>query len=128
MGYCVNSSGALIPFANDRAACSSVGGKFVEDINPTTRPADPKGIGFEALKTQEGTGAAFRNLMSPDAWIQESQSIADWGKEPGGMPHVGKWIDVLNPIPEIAQMIKNTSDPEVAAATWKFVKEKLEKS
>jgi hypothetical protein len=123
MGYCVNSSGALVPFASDKAACDAVGGSFTAEINPTTRPADPKGFGFGAFKTPDGTAASFKNLLSPDAWIKESQDIADWGAEPGGLWPIGKAIDIINPIPEVMGLIKNMSDPELRDATIKFVTE-----
>jgi len=110
MGYCVNSSGALVPFASDRAACSSVGGKFVENIKPTF---------------SEESGNAF----NPNTWIDASEKIAGYGLgegydiRKGEFPPVGPAMDVLNPIPEVMGLIKNLSDPELRAATWEFVKQ-----
>ena len=110
MGYCVNSSGALVPFANDRTACSSVGGKYVEDIKPTF--------------SQDGG-----NALNPNTWIDASEKIAGYGMGEGAdirkgeLPPIGAALDVLNPIPEVMGLIKNLSDPELRAATWEFVKQ-----
>jgi len=110
MGYCVNSSGALVPFATDRAACSSVGGKFVEDIKPTF--------------SQDGG-----NALNPNTYIEASEKIAGYGMgegydiRKGELPPIGAALDVLNPIPEVMGLIKNLSDPELRAATWEFVKQ-----
>jgi hypothetical protein len=110
MGYCVNSSGALVPFASDRAACSSVGGKFVENIKPTF--SDESG-----------------NYLNPNTWIDASEKIAGYGMGEGAdirkgeFPPIGPAMDVLNPIPEVMGLIKNLSDPELRAATWEFVKQ-----
>jgi hypothetical protein len=111
MGYCVNSSGALVPFASDRAACSSVGGKFVENIKPT--------FNQDAKSGEE--------WLNPKSWEDASKNIAGWGSgegydiRKGQFPPIGKLLDILNPVPEVSRLINNLSDPELQRATINFV-------
>lgn len=120
MGYCTNANGALVPFANDKASCDAVGGTFSE-INQTRNAFNREEIeevpvGQAGFLDSSNILSGIKNLASPDAWISNSAELAE-------TPYVGGLIDVLNPAPEIASIIKNMTDPELRAATVKFIQE-----
>jgi len=121
MGYCTNANGALVPFANDKASCDAVGGTFSE-INQVRNAFNREEIEEFPIIDKAGfvDGGnilnGIKNLASPDAWISNSAELAE-------TPYVGGLIDVLNPAPEIASIIKNMTDPELRAATVKFIQE-----
>lgn len=120
MGYCTNANGALVPFANDKASCDAVGGTFSE-INQVRNAFNREEIeevpvGQAGFLDRNNIISGIKNLASPDAWISNSAELAE-------TPYVGGLIDVLNPAPEIASMIKNMTDPELRAATVKFIQE-----
>lgn len=120
MGYCTNANGALVPFANDKASCDAVGGTFSE-INQVRNAFNREEIeeipvGQVGSLDRNNIISGIKNLASPDAWISNSAEFAE-------TPYVGGLIDVLNPAPEIATMIKNMTDPELRAATVKFIQE-----
>ncbi len=120
MGYCTNANGALVPFANDKASCDAVGGTFSE-INQVRNAFNREEIeevpvGQAGFLDRNNIISGIKNLASPDAWISNSAELAE-------TPYVGGLIDVLNPAPEIASIIKNMTDPELRAATVKFIQE-----
>lgn len=120
MGYCTNANGALVPFANDKASCDAVGGTFSE-INQVRNAFNREEIeevpvGQAGFLDRNNIISGIKNLASPDAWISNSAELAE-------TPYVGGIIDVFNPAPEIASMIKNMTDPELRAATVKFIQE-----
>lgn len=106
MGYCVNSSGALVPFASDKAACDAVGGSFTAEINTAPSLAGTTKSVDDASKriAGYGTGEGF-NVFK------------------GEFPPIGPALNVINPAPEIMELINNLSDPEVRNATIEFVKQ-----
>ena len=106
MGYCVNSNGALVPFASDKAACDAVGGSFTAEIN-----TDPSLAGV----TKEFDTASKR--------VAGYGTGEGWNPFKGEFPPIGPALNVINPAPEIMELINNLSDPEVRNATWEFVKQ-----
>ena len=106
MGYCVNSSGALVPFASDKASCDAVGGSFTAEIN-----TDPSLAGVT-----EGFDTASKRIAGYGTG-------EGWNPLKGEFPPIGPALNVINPAPEIMELINNLSDPEVRNATWEFVKQ-----
>jgi len=100
MGYCTNASGALIPFANDKASCDAVGGTFTADVNPTFADSTD----------------GFASALNPNTYLEASENIANY-------PYVGGALDILNPVEPVAEYIKSLSDPELRKATLEFVKQ-----
>ena len=106
MGYCVNSSGALIPFASDKAACDAVGGSFTAEINTAPSLAGTTKSVDDASKRIAGYGTG-----------------EGWNPFKGEFPPIGPALNVINPAPEVMELINNLSDPDMRNATWQFVKD-----
>ncbi len=106
MGYCVNSSGALVPFASDKAACDAVGGSFTAEINTSPSLAG----------VTEGFDTASKRIAGYGTG-------EGWNPFKGEFPPIGPALNVINPAPEVMELINNLSDPDVRNATIEFVKQ-----
>jgi len=133
MGYCVNSSGALVPFASDKAACDAVGGSFTAEIKPTFE--QPRNTQKEpaAWNDLKGQYQEFKNFLpqynAKTGFIGDMLNPRTYmSSEQGGylnteglkdVPYVGAVAEALNPAPEIASLINNLSDTDVRDAVTK---------
>ena len=123
MGYCVNSNGALVPFASDKASCDAVGGSFTAEIKPTFE--QPRNTQKEpaAWNNLKGQYQEFKNFLPQ--YNAKTGFIGDMLNTEGlkDVPYVGAVAEALNPAPEIASLINNLSDTDVRDAVTKAMQD-----